>query len=85
VKSSLKDLEAQETELAQTPATASSAGAIRPDCPQAPIEFWSDTTATSAFCDVHDRADREQVSLRDAAYLIAIERVARACHERGWV
>jgi glutamate dehydrogenase/leucine dehydrogenase len=30
-------------------------------------------------------ADREQVSLRDAAYLIAIERVARACRERGWV
>jgi glutamate dehydrogenase (NAD(P)+) len=40
---------------------------------------------TNAFADVHDRADGEQVSLRDAAYLIAIERVARACRERGWV
>jgi hypothetical protein len=30
-------------------------------------------------------ADWEQVSLRDDAYLIAIERVARACRERGWV
>jgi glutamate dehydrogenase/leucine dehydrogenase len=27
----------------------------------------------------------EQVSVRDAAYLIAIERVAHASRERGWV
>jgi hypothetical protein len=26
-----------------------------------------------------------QLSLRDAAYMIAIDRVARACRERGWV
>ena len=38
-----------------------------------------------AFREVHDRAEREGVSLRDAAYLIAVDRVARACHERGWV
>jgi glutamate dehydrogenase len=44
-----------------------------------------DSWMTSAFAEVHDRADREQVSLRDAAYLIAVERVARACRDRGWV
>jgi hypothetical protein len=33
----------------------------------------------------HERAERDQVSLRDAAYAIAIGRVARACRERGWV
>jgi len=37
------------------------------------------------FADVYDRAERDQVPLRDAAYLIAVERVARACRERGWV
>ena len=40
---------------------------------------------TAGFAAVCENAEREQVSLRDAAYLIAIERVARACHERGWV
>jgi len=39
----------------------------------------------AGFAAVCEIAEREQVSLRDAAYLIAIERVARACHERGWV
>jgi glutamate dehydrogenase len=55
--------------------------------------YWSgeevlrklDSWMTAAFADVHERADAEQVSLRDAAYLIAIDRVARACRERGWV
>ena len=40
---------------------------------------------TAAFTAVHERAQREQLSLRDAAYLIAVERVAHACRERGWV
>jgi glutamate dehydrogenase (NAD(P)+) len=40
------------------------------------------TAGCAAVC---ESAEREQVSLRDAAYLIAIERVARACHERGCV
>jgi glutamate dehydrogenase (NAD(P)+) len=55
--------------------------------------YWSreevlekvDSWMTAAFRDVHDRAESEQVSLRDAAYLIAIDRVAQACRERGWV
>ena len=29
--------------------------------------------------------ERAQISLRDDAYLIEVERVAHACHERGWV
>jgi glutamate dehydrogenase (NAD(P)+) len=44
-----------------------------------------DSTMRTAFADVHECAEREQVSLRDAAYLIAVERVASACRERGWV
>ena len=44
-----------------------------------------DSRMTEAFGKVQERAEREQVSLRDAAYLIAVERVAHACRERGWV
>jgi glutamate dehydrogenase len=44
-----------------------------------------DSRMTAAFGEVHERGEREQVSLRDAAYLIAVERVAHACRERGWV
>ncbi len=44
-----------------------------------------DSRMTAAFNAVHERADRERLSLREAAYLIAVERVARACRERGWV
>jgi glutamate dehydrogenase (NAD(P)+) len=40
---------------------------------------------SEAFKAVYERADDEEVSLRDAAYLIAVDRVARACRERGWV
>ena len=55
--------------------------------------YWSaddvlgklDSSMTEAFAAVHHVADRDQASLRDAAYSIAIERVARACRERGWV
>jgi glutamate dehydrogenase/leucine dehydrogenase len=35
--------------------------------------------------DVREWVEREQVSLRDASYLVAVERVAHARHERGWV
>lgn len=44
-----------------------------------------DSRLRTAFADVYERAERERVPLRDAAYLIAVERVAHACHERGWV
>jgi glutamate dehydrogenase (NAD(P)+) len=55
--------------------------------------YWSrdevlqklDAWMTEAFKAVHERAEAEEVSLRDAAYLIAVDRVAHACRERGWV
>jgi glutamate dehydrogenase (NAD(P)+) len=55
--------------------------------------YWSgdevlrklDSRMTEAFKAVYERAEGEEVSLRDAAYLIGVDRVARACRERGWV
>jgi glutamate dehydrogenase (NAD(P)+) len=44
-----------------------------------------DVKMTSAFVDVSDLAKREKVYMRDAAYVIAIGRVAQACRDRGWV
>jgi len=44
-----------------------------------------DLTMTAAFHAVAELADRRKLSMRDAAYVIAISRVAQACHERGWV
>jgi glutamate dehydrogenase (NAD(P)+) len=44
-----------------------------------------DTKMTSAFAAVHDLARREKLYMRDAAYVVAINRVARACRDRGWV
>ena len=42
-------------------------------------------SATTALLRASLRVHRERVSLRDAAYLIAVESVAHACRERGWV
>jgi glutamate dehydrogenase len=44
-----------------------------------------DLKMTSAYFAVSDLARREKSYMRDAAYAIAIGRVAKACHERGWV
>lgn len=44
-----------------------------------------DSWLTAAFAAVCGMSEREQVSLRDAAYLIAVDRTARACRDRGWV
>jgi glutamate dehydrogenase (NAD(P)+) len=44
-----------------------------------------DTKMTSAFAGVHDIAQRQKLYMRDAAYVVAINRVARACKDRGWV
>jgi len=44
-----------------------------------------DTKMTSAFAAVSELSKRRKVYMRDAAYLIAIGRVAQACKERGWV
>jgi glutamate dehydrogenase (NAD(P)+) len=44
-----------------------------------------DAKMTSAYIAVSELARREKLYMRDAAYAIAIGRVAKACHERGWV
>lgn len=55
--------------------------------------FWSKeevlskiaTQITSAYMDVSNFAQTYQVSLRDSSYMLAIDRVARASHERSWI
>lgn len=44
-----------------------------------------DVKMTAAYYAVSDLARREKLYMRDAAYAIAIGRVAQACRERGWV
>ncbi|OQA32640.1 MAG: NAD-specific glutamate dehydrogenase [Betaproteobacteria bacterium ADurb.Bin341] len=43
-----------------------------------------DTKMTSAFAAVNDLAQRRKLYMRDAAYVIAINRVAEAVRLRGW-
>ncbi len=55
--------------------------------------YWSkeevleklDAKMTSAFWDVTSLSDKKKLFMRDAAYVIAIDRVANACKLRGWV
>lgn len=55
--------------------------------------FWTkeevleklDQKMTSAFKAVYDLAVEKNVYMRDAAYMISIDRVAKACKMRGWV
>jgi glutamate dehydrogenase len=44
-----------------------------------------DQKMTSAYHAVHDVAERQTLFMRDAAYVVSINRVARACRDRGWV
>lgn len=44
-----------------------------------------DTKMTSAFKAVNDLASKNKLYMRDAAYIISINRVAQACKDRGWV
>lgn len=44
-----------------------------------------DLKMTSAFRAVHDVATKQKMFMRDAAYVVAINRVAQACRDRGWV
>jgi len=44
-----------------------------------------DLKMTAAYYAVSDLARREKLYMRDAAYAIAIGRVAKACRDRGWV
>ncbi len=55
--------------------------------------YWSkekvlsrlDSMMTRAFHQVADTAEEKKVYTRDAAYMIAIDRVAEACKKRGWI
>jgi glutamate dehydrogenase len=44
-----------------------------------------DTKMTNAFHAVHEVAKKKKLYMRDAAYVISIDRVAQACKSRGWV
>ncbi|MBC8321084.1 MAG: Glu/Leu/Phe/Val dehydrogenase [Bacteroidetes bacterium] len=44
-----------------------------------------DVKMTSAFIAVSDFAKDNNLNMRDAAYVISVDKVARACHDRGWV
>jgi glutamate dehydrogenase len=44
-----------------------------------------DVKMTSAFHAVHEVAKQRNLYMRDAAYVIAINRVAQSCKDRGWV
>lgn len=55
--------------------------------------FWSkdevlgklDALITSAYIDAGNFARKNKLSMRDTVYMLAVDRVARACHERGWI
>lgn len=44
-----------------------------------------DVKMTTAFAAVSDFSKQNDLGMRDAAYAISVDRVARACHVRGWV
>ncbi len=44
-----------------------------------------DTKMTTAYHSVSELARKRKLYMRDAAYIIAVDRVARACRDRGWV
>lgn len=54
--------------------------------------FWSrdevlgklDVKMTDAFHAVHELSEKRKLYMRDAAYVISINRVAQACKDRGW-
>jgi glutamate dehydrogenase (NAD(P)+) len=44
-----------------------------------------DMKMTAAYIEVRELAKRRKLTTRDSAYVIAINRVAQACRDRGWV
>jgi glutamate dehydrogenase (NAD(P)+) len=44
-----------------------------------------DVKMTAAYIAVSEMARKRKLYMRDAAYVIAVDRVARACRDRGWV
>ncbi|MFI5340515.1 MAG: Glu/Leu/Phe/Val dehydrogenase [Candidatus Methylomirabilales bacterium] len=53
--------------------------------PLAEVQQRLDEKMTRAFHGVHQMYEREKVNMRQAAYLVAVARVAEACKLRGWV
>lgn len=53
--------------------------------PLAEVQQRLDEKMTRAFHGVHQMYGREKVNMRQAAYLVAVARVAEACKLRGWV
>jgi glutamate dehydrogenase (NAD(P)+) len=49
------------------------------------IHWRLDKRMTQAFAAVREMSVRNRINLREAAYLVAISRVAEACKLRGWV
>jgi glutamate dehydrogenase (NAD(P)+) len=49
------------------------------------VEYRLDRIMTKAFSSVYVRAKQEKIALRDAAYIVAVARVAEACRMRGWI
>ncbi|MFC1527948.1 Glu/Leu/Phe/Val dehydrogenase [Candidatus Neomarinimicrobiota bacterium] len=55
--------------------------------------FWTkdevlgklDVKMTAAFIAVNDFSKSNNLNMRDAAYVISVDRVAQACKDRGWV
>ncbi len=44
-----------------------------------------DVKMTAAYVAVSDLARKQKLYMRDAAYVLSINRVAMACHDRGWI
>jgi len=44
-----------------------------------------DVKMTSAYIAVSEFARRKKMYMRDAAFMISVNRVAQACKDRGWV
>jgi len=44
-----------------------------------------DAKMTAAYHSVSDLARKKSLYMRDAAYLVSVDRVAKACRDRGWV
>jgi glutamate dehydrogenase (NAD(P)+) len=53
--------------------------------PLAEVHQRLDEKMTKAFHDVYQMYQKEKVNMRQAAYLVAVARVAEACKLRGWV
>jgi len=44
-----------------------------------------DAKMTSAYIEVRELSRKKKLNMRDAAYVISVNRVAQACRDRGWV